>query len=564
MSVHSPSVPQTPTSTLPRPPRPPKPEHLSSAFTGTLNGAALREYIKAQKTGESASSFGSVRSSSSSSSRERERQGEGERDCESRYSVEGEGDRHGKGEGGDTYRPKSRSGKDANERTQISQLFGRGGAFAHERHDLGVDDIEGHSRYSTATSNATLRPVRGNANAIHAHAQQGSALIDSFRTAPETREWAEAARLSAVEHQHQQEQRDSRIGRTSRPVSAMSANEEFDDEDGGHERDESSATIKPSTYKRGSTPSVATAFGFTPNSNTPLKNAPTVAGAREPRSSVFSVAEAPEPSEVDGGGDGENETEGDISFDRETERSRAPSVLIHGEELAGFELHGHAHVQAQAQAHQHQHPSDRQEQERQRESFATTSTDHDQAGETQTHMQMPARPESIALDLDSEVHLDARTQMEGEGEGADEEADELQPLPLPPIASQGASSSSSTAATSNVQASHPHPHPHPQLQIPRGRPARALYDFIGEPAFNELSVLAGQCFEILNEELAGGWSLAVVRGGSAGGGMGGTGEVEVAEADRRGLVPRGWYCVSIGHLFDCFGRSSALFRPGQR
>ncbi|SPO44944.1 related to Sorting nexin 9 [Moesziomyces antarcticus] len=61
-----------------------------------------------------------------------------------------------------------------------------------------------------------------------------------------------------------------------------------------------------------------------------------------------------------------------------------------------------------------------------------------------------------------------------------------------------------------------------------GRPARALYDFEGEVAFNELVIKAGQSFEILSDQLAGGWSLGLVW-----------------DADgnpTRGLIPQGWYC----------------------
>ncbi|PWN47511.1 hypothetical protein IE53DRAFT_303920, partial [Violaceomyces palustris] len=67
--------------------------------------------------------------------------------------------------------------------------------------------------------------------------------------------------------------------------------------------------------------------------------------------------------------------------------------------------------------------------------------------------------------------------------------------------------------------------------------ARALYDFQGEASFNELSLQAGQSFEVLNEELAGGWSLGLVWEEVT---MPGSGRAEVVP--RRGLVPRGWYC----------------------
>ncbi|EPQ26497.1 uncharacterized protein PFL1_05819 [Pseudozyma flocculosa PF-1] len=73
--------------------------------------------------------------------------------------------------------------------------------------------------------------------------------------------------------------------------------------------------------------------------------------------------------------------------------------------------------------------------------------------------------------------------------------------------------------------------PAPVVRPPQpgiGREARALYDFLGEASFNELSLRAGQSFEILNEELAGGWSLGVVWDDEG--------------LPRRGLIPRGWYC----------------------
>lgn len=62
-----------------------------------------------------------------------------------------------------------------------------------------------------------------------------------------------------------------------------------------------------------------------------------------------------------------------------------------------------------------------------------------------------------------------------------------------------------------------------------GKAAVALFDFEGEATFNELSLVAGQAFEIINEELAGGWSLGVVWSQD--------------EPPRRGLIPQGWYSL---------------------
>lgn len=54
------------------------------------------------------------------------------------------------------------------------------------------------------------------------------------------------------------------------------------------------------------------------------------------------------------------------------------------------------------------------------------------------------------------------------------------------------------------------------------RQARALYPFSGQASFNELTLSAGQLFDIVTEDVGGGWSLA--------------------EADSiKGLVPHGWY-----------------------
>ncbi|KAJ9479223.1 putative Vacuolar protein sorting-associated protein 5 (putative) [Pseudozyma hubeiensis] len=62
-----------------------------------------------------------------------------------------------------------------------------------------------------------------------------------------------------------------------------------------------------------------------------------------------------------------------------------------------------------------------------------------------------------------------------------------------------------------------------------GKPARALYDFEGEAAFNELTIKAGQPFDILNEQLAGGWSLGIVWDDEG--------------LPTRGLIPMGFYCL---------------------
>jgi sorting nexin-9/18/33 len=63
---------------------------------------------------------------------------------------------------------------------------------------------------------------------------------------------------------------------------------------------------------------------------------------------------------------------------------------------------------------------------------------------------------------------------------------------------------------------------------PKGRPARALYEFEGKPEFREMSVEAGDEIYVIKEELSGGWSLVKNY----------TGEV--------GLLPRTHYTVNEG------------------
>ncbi|UZJ56131.1 hypothetical protein CBS101457_005451 [Exobasidium rhododendri] len=65
----------------------------------------------------------------------------------------------------------------------------------------------------------------------------------------------------------------------------------------------------------------------------------------------------------------------------------------------------------------------------------------------------------------------------------------------------------------------------PQTRV-RGKQARALYAFAGKESYNELSLAPGQNFEILNEDVSDGWSLALAW---------------IGHEWRRGLVPRGWY-----------------------
>ncbi|SPO25582.1 related to Sorting nexin 9 [Ustilago trichophora] len=123
----------------------------------------------------------------------------------------------------------------------------------------------------------------------------------------------------------------------------------------------------------------------------------------------------------------------------------------------------------------------------------------------------PLRPPSIIVNLNS-------------GEDNTEP-----PAPAPPSEEAPVSASATTPAPSTASVLHaPRPISARMPQPGIGKPARALYDFEGEAAFNELIIRAGQPFDIINEQLAGGWSLGVVW--------------DEDGVPTRGLIPQGWYC----------------------
>lgn len=123
----------------------------------------------------------------------------------------------------------------------------------------------------------------------------------------------------------------------------------------------------------------------------------------------------------------------------------------------------------------------------------------------------PLRPPSIVVDLKT----------------GDSDTQKPDPVAVTEALTHAADSSLKPATASTLHASRPIS---AQMLRPGiGKPARALYDFEGEAAFNELIIRAGQPFDIVNESLAGGWSLGVVWDENG--------------VPTRGLIPQGWYCL---------------------
>ncbi|PWN44860.1 hypothetical protein IE81DRAFT_320829 [Ceraceosorus guamensis] len=161
------------------------------------------------------------------------------------------------------------------------------------------------------------------------------------------------------------------------------------------------------------------------------------------------------------------------------------------------------------------------------------------ADEPSPNEAQPFRPESIAMESDEAAVLLPQGPRLGGGGGQSQEVVESVPklvTSLHPGTGHALSAPSASlsappaaAAVSDVEQPNILLRPPPTQPKFSGRPARALFEFAGEATFNELTLRAGQTFEVLVPELRGGWSLALLRDPATG-------------AEKRGLVPVGWYC----------------------
>ncbi|PWN30262.1 hypothetical protein BDZ90DRAFT_257349 [Jaminaea rosea] len=185
------------------------------------------------------------------------------------------------------------------------------------------------------------------------------------------------------------------------------------------------------------------------------------------------------------------------------ERSRAPSVLSAG----GDEGMRFSQWDMQGPAANGKADAVNQEQEQ----------------DNEVHGSMP--PESMAAQATEEPQP---TEEQLTSNSSAETTSEM-PIQAEPVLAVASPSVDAPAATSFYElpdAPAPSTSANP---LPAGRPARALFAIQGEAAFNELTLSAGQTFNVLNDDLQGGWSLAVVP------------DQTTPDGWRRGLVPNGWY-----------------------
>ncbi|PWZ02323.1 hypothetical protein BCV70DRAFT_152838, partial [Testicularia cyperi] len=606
------SIASSQSGTLSRPPPPPKPSHLSSAFTGTCNSIALRNYIHAQKTGGSFTSdspsgtiskahFGygypnpadgyvdAFDSSSNSSSSDDEHESSDARGRRQDVTV-------------GTARPATRSrtytapsvsrifspaaDQDAGDgttrliRNEPIAIDGSGPSRVGNLRNLfeasapvkpATSSVQPLSRQVTGNNGgvkvkprvsnqvrmlqaqitgeqlsgewnvdrfqrrtpAQASQLTGNSIASNTSANDDDDGDDIYRTATEEM-LGDALKMDAVviPPSTLNEAADAAaVGPTADrgTVSASSSkgalcSPKLDESPPTeHERDDSTATIRPSAQVNGTIAVTNTArkvsphtIGsshkqsrlssiFTASPHSSHAGSPASASPSRERSPAQSISTSPSP---------------DHDAEDRNERSREPSMLVPDESFetsrhlrandgSCFDLDWGSQVS----------PSKASLRQRAQAQYRRLSVKSEMGGE------------------DDEATIDANAgrrrasaQRSGSGPmqaaGMDPSASVAEAVSTSDDRASIAEQSRQLAVQATPEAERPLSGRLPQPGI--GRSARALYDFEGEAAFNELSIRAGESFDILNEQLAGGWSLGVVW--------------DADGVPRRGLIPQGWYC----------------------
>ena len=298
-----------------------------------------------------------------------------------------------------------------------------------------------------------------------------------------------------------------------------------------HIRDDSSATIRPNhSIQDVADPSIVHQNGTirSPNAISPTPRRPSTrlvsGGAKGRLSSIFTASPAssdrspigdrhatsisPSPSSHSIASRSASETE------QEAERSREPSMLIADDDDASFSRTSH-HLRA----------------------------DDGSCFDLDLRASSPTKAGSVRGILFGADMAVKEEIADNEAVANSIDIEQVKQPPAPSIIIDSQNGDDGGSQAGQVQSTQSALAPTPTtstLQAPRpvsarmptsgfGKPARALYDFEGESAFNELIIRAGQPFEILNEQLAGGWSLGLVWDDNG--------------VPTRGLIPQGWYCL---------------------
>ncbi|GAC94076.1 hypothetical protein PHSY_001645 [Pseudozyma hubeiensis SY62] len=315
-----------------------------------------------------------------------------------------------------------------------------------------------------------------------------------------------------------------------------------------HGRDDSSATIRPSRsdHEMCPAPAAGSSNGTLTSPIAPAGTARRIpnrlvsGGHRGRLSSVFTAdSQSPgqssnaERSDVQGSPSGSTASHSASEAELEAERSREPSMLIDDDDDASF-----------SRTSRHLRANDGSCFDLDSRSANTSPT---KAVTTRRALLMAATAASVD---NGAVGDGVRT---ASGEGGEEAASKLHRPPSasvdPPVNSVDPASGLNEDAAKSLDhdngllhhaepllasdaiesISQPSRPASSRLPAGIGKPARALYDFEGEAAFNELTIKAGQPFDILNEQLAGGWSLGIVW--------------DHEGLPTRGLIPMGFYCL---------------------
>ncbi|KAN0060690.1 hypothetical protein ACQY0O_007348 [Thecaphora frezii] len=583
------SVASSRSGTLSRPPPPPKPSHLSCAFTGTVNSVALHQYIQAQKTG------GSFTSDDRGGTISKAFAGYGYGGLDQFVATFESSDDEAEGKGPDkpagagTARPTTRNRTytapsvsrvfnpsaedDAGDgttkliRKEPIQIDGKGPSRVGNLRSMFEAPAEATrlspQRTGTTLSRAKARKVSEKTRMLQAQITGEGGAWNFVKPSEEVLHQIQASEADTVYATAKEEDFRRELGKlpllddgqeaagtirlsmvkkaeslVAAEVAACSVPSSVSASPAAHDRDDSSATIRPSTVspKLGSSQRVPSSIR-TPSSRGRSRLSSVFCASPTAMQSPHSVSGAPSPGSKSAAGSSEYaETDGG-----RRERSREPSMLMDHQNLktsahmrahdgSSFDFdwvnksHDEDAANVASQTSTPEKPAERQVEADRRQTRRSTSFRNSTLAPIAVRAgPPPQRPDSIILSLESQVEeapvpqLDLMAEAGASSEHEQEQQQEQEQQDGPYIED----SRSTNAEAAGL--------PMPRLPQPGiGRQARALYDFLGEASFNELSLQAGQSFEILNEELAGGWSLGIVWDENG--------------LPRRGLIPRGWYC----------------------
>ncbi|SPC62317.1 related to Sorting nexin 9 [Ustilago sp. UG-2017b] len=445
---------------------------------------------------------------------------------------------------------------DARSSIIIDKPFG-----AHGHSPNGTDQSEGTSIYQTATQGLLIDALKMDAVVIPPNSNSDTLEPSPSSSYPSL---TDAFGTQALSKEPSTMDTDATISRSTSAKNGLT-NSRILNVTSQHDRDDSSATIRPSNSNQDVAASSTFSRNATIAGTARRRSTRMTSGGKKGRlSSIFTAspqssdrsrdadregtAISPSPSDVSIASRSASEAESDAG----TEKSREPSMLLADDDDISFSRSSH-HLRANdgsffdLDSRSNAGPTKAASLPKALRGNAAATGAAALADSVSGSNNLASS--ATVEEIEEEATIDANPRRNS-GVSGDAVAIKASPSPLCPpsivVNSKSGDSdrqkfeSASTAVASAIAVgSALSPTTASTLDAPRpisarmpqpgiGKPARALYDFEGEAAFNELIIRAGQPFDIVNESLAGGWSLGIVW--------------DEHGVPTRGLIPQGWYC----------------------